>query len=143
MLNDAHRRNLRIVLNLVEEKMKAVESRLARPEESGLLYTVKSDLHPDVEATLRRQVAAAYMLIRRLKARFALPTETTLASREILKGLPQLWVMLQESESRRLRGYGDIDPDDAAALDPLIEQLAQLMLDMEAVALGHRIPTTS
>lgn len=143
MLNDAHRRNLRVVLGLVEEKMKAIESRLAQPEEHGLMDEIKPDLRPDVEATLRRQVDAAYTLIRRLKDQFALPTETTLASREIFKGLPQIWVMLQESDSRRLQGYGEVDPADAAVLDPLIEQLARLVLDMEAVALGHGDSPTS
>jgi hypothetical protein len=131
VLNDAQRTSLRIVMSLIEEKMRDIEARLASPEEHGLMFDVCNDLAPDVEQALRLTVAEVYALISTLRDRLALPREVKPVSREILKGLSQLWVVLQESDSQRLRRYGDVDPALGASLDPEIEALARLMLELE------------
>jgi hypothetical protein len=140
VLNDAQRTSLRIVMSLIEEKMRDIEARLASPEEHGLMFDVCNDLAPDVEQALRLTVAEVYALISTLRDRLALPREVKPVSREILKGLSQLWVVLQESDSQRLRRYGDVDPALGASLDPEIEALARLMLELEHLAIGNVPP---
>jgi hypothetical protein len=141
MLNDSHRTRLRIAMRLIDEKMAAIESRLAHPDERRLMFEVNNDLTADLEQKLRAQLEAVYRLIAALKNRFELSREIRPASRDILQGLPQLWVMLQESDSKHLRGYGRLDPADHAALDPQIQQLATLVLQMESLMLGNRTAT--
>ena len=138
MLNDAQRTRLRIVMGDLEEKMRAVEQRLAYPEERRQMSEIRNDITTDAERALRHKIAEVHTLIGGLKDRFALPVEIKLASREILKGLPQLWVALQESNSKRLQGYGHIDPADANLLDADIKTLADMMFDLEQIVLPQR-----
>lgn len=142
MLNDAQRSSLRIVMRLIEEKMRAIERQLAQPLEHWLLFEVRNDITPDIERALRQPIQEVYTLIGALKEQFALPLETELASREILKGLSQLWVMLQESDSNSFRRYGTVAPALAPVLDPQIETLARLMLEMEHILLGSQAPAS-
>lgn len=142
MLNDAQHISLRIVMRLIEEKMRAIDRQLANPEEHGLLFEVRNDITPDTERALRQPIQEVYTLIGALKEQFALPLETELASREILKGLPQLWVMLQESDAKGLQRFGAVDPALAQVLDPQICRLARLMLELERIGLGNIEPAS-
>ncbi len=142
MLNDAQRNSLRIVMRLIEEKMRAIERQLDQPLEHWLLFEVRNDITPDIERALRQPIQEVYTLIGALIEQFALPLETELASREILKGLSHLWVMLQESDSNSFQRYGTVNPALAPELDPQIDRLARLMLELERIALGNIEPAS-
>ena len=136
MLNDAQRTSLGIVMRMLEEKMRAVEARLASPEEQALTFEIRNDLTPAMVQVLREKIDEVYALIRALCDRFALPPDVKPASRDALTGLMPLWVVLQESTSERLRRYGEVDPSLAHVLDPKIGALARLMVEMDAAARG-------
>lgn len=138
MLNDAQRNSLHIILSLIEEKMRAVTFRLAHPEEQALMFEVHNDLSSDTPQMVQEKVAEVSGLIQLLRDRLALPREVKPTSRELITGLAQLWVFLQESDSKGLRRFGDVDPDVSPALDAQIEKLANLMLEMEDVISEHR-----
>ncbi|MDE3119393.1 MAG: hypothetical protein KGO52_16995 [Nitrospirota bacterium] len=141
MLNNSQRVYLGIVLRLIEEKMRAIEARLARPEEPGLMFTISNDMPPEAARALQQTIPAVYALIVTLRDRFALPLETKQMSREVARGLSsQHWVALQESDSTALGRYGAVDPSVAPDLDPQIEALAGLMLELEAIAMRQRDP---
>ncbi|OGW69686.1 MAG: hypothetical protein A3A88_10270 [Nitrospirae bacterium RIFCSPLOWO2_01_FULL_62_17] len=134
MLNDAQRTSLGIVMRMLEEKMRAVEARLASPEEQALTFEIRNDLTPAMVQVLREKIDEVYALIRALCDRFALPPDVKPASRDALTGLMPLWVVLQESTSERLRRYGEVDPSLAHVLDPNIDALARLMVEMDDAA---------
>ena len=136
MLNDAQRTSLGIVMRMLEEKMRAIEARLAQPEERALTFEVRNDLTPAMVQVLREKIDEVYVLIRALRDRLALPPTVKSASRDALTGLMPLWVVLQESTSERLRRYGEVDPSLAHVLDPKIGALARLMVEMDAAARG-------
>lgn len=136
MLNDAQRTRLCILMSLIEEKMRAIEARLDCPEERGLMFEVTYDIVPKTAQTLREKIGDVYGLIRTLRDSFGLPREVKPASREIFKGLPQLWVAVQESDSKRLQGYGGVDHTLPPFLDPKLEALAHLLLELEDIATG-------
>lgn len=134
MLNDAQRTSLGIVMRMIEEKMRAIEARLARPDERALTFKVHNDIPPDTAQTLRERIAEVYALIETLCDRLALPLDVKSASRDALTGLMPLWVVLQESTSKRLQRYGAVDPSLASVLDSKIEALARLMVEMDDAA---------
>jgi hypothetical protein len=136
MLNDAQRMNLGIVMRMLEEKMRAIEARLARPEERALTFEVQNDIPPDTAQALRERIVEVYALIETLRDRLALPLDVKSASRDVLTGLMPLWVVLQESTSKRLLRYGEVDPSLASILDSKIEAMARLMVEMDDAARG-------
>lgn len=118
--------------------MRAIEDRLARPEERRLMYAVENDLAAGTVPALRDKLADVYACVARVRDRFDLPVEVRRASVEVGKGLSELWVALQESDSKRLRGFGPVDPGVAPVLDPEIARLARLMLDLREVVTQPR-----
>jgi hypothetical protein len=141
MLNDSQTRFLRVVLVLIEEKMRAIERQIAYPEDRGVMLEWRADTAPELEEALQRTIGTVYAIIRRLKEQFDLPAETRLATRELAKGLSRLWAMLQEADANSLRRYGAVAPGLAPVLDPQIESLARLMLELEDFAIGNRVVT--
>jgi DNA-directed RNA polymerase subunit L len=137
MLNESQARFLRVVLTRIEEKVRAIERQIAHPEGCGVLIEWRTDTAPEMEEALQRAIRNVYAVIGGLKEQFELAAETRLASRELAKGLPQLWAMLQESDARSLRRYGAVAPGLSPVLDPQIETLARLMLELEDLAIGH------
>jgi hypothetical protein len=142
MLNEAQRNNLRIVMTMIEEKMRAIESRLDHPEEQRLMSEIRNDTTAETARALREIIPKVYDLIRTLRDRLALPRESKPLSRELLMGLPQLWVVLQESDSKSLRRFGDVNQTLAPLLDPRIDALACLMFELEDIMIG-KVPSAS
>ncbi|MEW6543765.1 MAG: hypothetical protein AB1411_09145 [Nitrospirota bacterium] len=135
MLTDGQRSFLGVVITMIEEKMKAVEWRMAHPEEQGLTFEIRNDLTPDMAGALHTRVEAVYALVRVVRDRLMLPREVRYATRDILKGLPQLWVALQESDSKSLGRYGSVDPALGPVLDPRIGTLACLLSELQDIVL--------
>lgn len=140
MLNDAQQRNLQIVMRLIEEKMRALEARLVRPEEHGVMFEISNDMSADLAPALRQEIQEVMRILRDLKHSFSLPRETTPTSQELIMGLSHLWVSLQESDSKGLRGFGDVHSSVPPALDFQVEKLGELMLKMGDIIRAHRRP---
>lgn len=139
MLNAAQRTNLGIVMRMIEEKMRAIEFRLSHPSEHALMFDVRDDLPPMMTGVLREKIAEVYALIEWLRDGLGLPREVKTASQDVRTGLAQRWVSLQESVAEQLRRYGEVDPSVAPVLDPKIEALARLMIEMDdTVLVGSR-----
>ena len=131
MLNDAQRTRLEIVLRAVEDKMLSMQYLIDCCGESHLMSYLKNDLTPESRTTLKKKIPAVSERIRWLRDRFDLHIETRSASREMYGGLSLLWVDLHESTSKRLQGFGHVDPLEADTLDPEIAKLAEWMLDLQ------------
>ena len=142
MLNEAQRNSLCIVMSMIEGKMRSMESRLDHPEEQRLMSEVRNDTTPEIAQALRKKIPEVYDLIRTLRDRLALPRESKPLSRELLMGLPQLWVVLQESDSKSLRRFGEVNQTLAPLLDPRIDALARLMFELEDITIG-KVPSVS
>jgi hypothetical protein len=140
MLNDAQRSSLRILMSLIEEKMRAIELRIAHPDEDALMFEVRDDFRSELSQAVRGKTAEVFCLIETLRDRLALPREIRPATIELRTGLSQLWVFLQEADSKRLGRFGDVHPALAPALDFSIERLARLMLEIEKLVSEHRRP---
>jgi hypothetical protein len=135
MLNPAQRASLRIVLGLIEEKMRAIEQRLVRPEEHAVTYEVSNDLTPEMAQAVRDRMQVVNRLVRDLHKRFGLSMKNTPATTVLLEGLPQLWVALQEIDSKNLARYGPVDPQVPPRLDPEIATLGALMLELQGIVM--------
>ncbi len=140
MLNEAQQRNLHIVMRLIEEKMRALEVRLVRPEEHGVMFEISDDMSADIAPALRQEIQEVMTILRELKHSFSLPRETMLTSQELIRGLSQLWVSLQESDSKGLRRFGDVHSAVSPALDSQVERLAEFMLRMGDIIRERRRP---
>lgn len=138
LLNPAQKNALRISLMLVEKGMLEVDRLLSAGEHQGLLFTITDDLAEDAKEALRQLIHEVREIIQELKDRFQLEMEVTAISRTIFGKAPLLWEMVKDTDASRLRGYGEIDPRLQEVLDPPLERLSDLLLEMHQVVAKNK-----
>jgi hypothetical protein len=130
LFNPAQKNALRVSLLLLEKGMLEVDRLLAAGEHHGVLFRIVDDLGQNTKTSVSRLVHDVRGVIRELQARFQLDMELEGKSRAIFGKVPLLWEMVTDTDARRLRGYGEVDPTVETLLNPSIEHLSRLLLQM-------------
>ncbi|HLJ42126.1 MAG TPA: hypothetical protein VKT50_11620 [Candidatus Acidoferrales bacterium] len=133
-LGENHRRVVSVLLRGLEQMCDEIEARLA--EVPGVLRQVKSDLSHAQSAALREMTARVREEIRRLNTEIELDAAVRSPRRAILALLSASIVNLEESDSKRLRGYGPLASEAAARLDDELSRLVALLEEMTTTAEG-------
>ncbi|OGF53229.1 MAG: hypothetical protein A2Z21_09685 [Candidatus Fraserbacteria bacterium RBG_16_55_9] len=132
LLNRQQKDWLSIVLRSTEDAM-ALARRLVRARDHGRLHTLINDLTADEMKELRELSQQVGRIVAQLDERFYFQREPKRVSRLLQGELSTLWVALENSRSRKLRRFGEVDPRLESALDPYLEQLIRLVLAMERI----------
>lgn len=133
LLNPHQRVALTITLRHVERTLRGILDDLVN-EEQAILYrstiTLPEDKRPEVE----RLVETALEKIAWLAQTFDLSPEI-IDNTAMLRGpLAILRGDLHDVHAHKLRGFGDVDPDLAAELDPVIDDLIALLYNITRVS---------
>ena len=129
LLNENQRRRLITHLRLLREDL---ENLLRLPA-----------LAPDTPAGRRvgEVVGRIEAEIRALRVAFGLrEDEKPLLRRHVAAVAEVWWARVEDLRARRLKAYGEVHPDLPAALDPHVERLEDLLLDLAREA--ARLPET-
>ncbi len=130
-VNLRHRRVIRLNLLILEETMAEVE-RLIGAEGEGILRRRRNPLSTATRQELLDRIEQVRRTLVELKDSFGFAVEEQDVTRMIRALLSHQWTVLCDTESRRLRGYGEPAPELAARLDPSIAKLIRLVEGMEA-----------
>lgn len=133
-LGENHRRVVSVLLRGLEQMCDEIEARLE--EAPGVLRQVKSDLSAAQGAALREMTARVREEIRRLNTEIELDAAIRSPRRAILALLSASIVNLEESDSKRLRGYGPLASEAAVRLDDEVSRLVALLEEMTTIAEG-------
>lgn len=133
-LGENHRRVVSVLLRGLEQMCYEIEARLE--EAPGVLRQVKSDLSAAQGAALREMTARVREEIRRLNTEIELDAAIRSPRRTILALLSTSIVNLEESDSKRLRGYGPLASEAAVRLDDELSRLVALLEEMTTIAEG-------
>ncbi|HEV2617201.1 MAG TPA: hypothetical protein VGU63_11400 [Candidatus Acidoferrales bacterium] len=131
-LGENHRRVVSVLLRGLEQMCDEIEARLA--EVPGVLRQVKSDVSPAQNTALREMTARVREEIRRLSTEIELDAAVRSPRRAILALLSASIVNLEESNSKRLGGYGALARESAARLDEEFSRLIVLLEEMTTIA---------
>jgi hypothetical protein len=137
MLNRAQLRVVEIGLRRIEIDLAWIEQ-LVRWTYDGVLVSFIDDVTDVARSQLEGRLVAARDIVQGLKDRLALGTEQIPKSRKIAGDMAHLWVISEETKSRYLRGYGDVDFRLPGVLDPPMQQLGDLLLEVQAIAQSCR-----
>jgi len=133
-LNKNQERAVAVRLRMLEERL-AIIARLMDDDERGRLY--RRDRAP-YSAEQRARIEAAIFEIRAEVAQvadtFGLASEEQDAARRIVGLLGITWEGLGDVRAGRLRGLGDVDPALREQLNPSVERLMDLVLDLQGIA---------
>jgi hypothetical protein len=133
-LNRNQERAVAVRLRMLEERL-AIMARLMDDDERGRLY--RRDRAP-YSAEQRARIEAVILEIRaeiaQIADTFGLASEQQDAVRRIVGLLGITWEGLGDVRTGRLRGLGDVDPALREQLNPSVERLMDLVLDLQEIA---------
>jgi hypothetical protein len=132
-LNENQRRTVTTTLRLLEERLGEIE-RVIQSDEVGILYRRRAHFTPTQVKQMRDLIAAMRAEIQRAATQFHLPSEEINPVRFIIGTLSLSWESLEDSRSRKLGAYGEVDPELNDTLDPILQHLIDLLFDLEDVA---------
>ena len=130
LFNPDQRRSVAVVLKKFEESLRQAAGWLQGAEANGILYRRKLDLSPARRQTALKRIAAALEQIAALSRKIGLEQEQDDPAGLIRGEMSENWANLIDTQSDRLKRYGDADPRLAETFDPAIQHLAQLALEL-------------
>jgi hypothetical protein len=131
MLNKDQKRGLTIALRIVEENMQKIEQLLEIKTYEGILYDTKCCVTPDVKEEILKRVSFIKARINYISDIFVLEKEYREGLRKIFGILPSCWEIIENVKSKRLKRYGDVQEGLDNALDPQLNRITDLVLEME------------
>ena len=131
MLNKEQKRGLTIALRIVEENMQKIEQLLENKTYEGILYDTNCSVAPDAKEEILKRVSLVKDRIKILSNLFALEKEYREGLRKIFGILPSCWEIIENVKSKRLKRYGDVQDGLDNVLDPQLNRITDLILEME------------
>lgn len=131
LFNVGQRRIVTIALRRFEQHLRQADAWLqGGGQETGILYSRRLRLEPDLRAEARQVIASALEQLAELARQFDLtPVEEDLAA-EIVGHMRIDWTDLKDVCSDGLKGCGAVDPRLAQELDPRLNRLATLAMTL-------------
>jgi hypothetical protein len=130
MLNEAQHRHLSVVLQIAEERLLNLQRQLSGNAPVPKLLEIENDLSETERGFVGEKISELLRLIAGLSERFAV----TARSRSLRHGLDAtlsiMWADLQDVKARALRNYGEADPRLGEHLDPLVDSIADGLLEI-------------
>lgn len=124
-LNQSQTNSLWISLAGFEEALHRIERWLEEGEESGILYTRRLKLESATKKMIRKEVENSLSTIKSLAQKYGLERREESLNGHILGQLSICWADLFDTKSKRLKGYGKIDPAVVEEIDRDIESLSE------------------
>lgn len=132
-LNANQKRAVTVTLRLLEERLADIE-RVIAADERGILYERVASFTPAQRARMNELIGALREQIRYLAEEFHLPREQQSAARYVVGTASLLWESVEEIRSRKLKSYGEVDPQLKQTLDPMLQRIIRLLFDLTETA---------
>jgi hypothetical protein len=137
LLNPSQRGSVAVSLKMFEEQLRLTSAWLDGREENGILYCRKLNLTPARRQVARQRVAAALQMIANLAQEISLEQEVEDPAGLIRGEFSVSWANLIDTQSRKLKRYGDVNPEAKNVLDPAIQKLAQLAMELASIFISE------
>jgi hypothetical protein len=136
-LGENHRRVISVVMRGLEQMADDIERWMEK--KPGLLIRREQDLSPAQQSRLRTLAAELRRELVRIAGELELSPAVQSPGRSISALLSAMLVQLEESDSKRLRGYGRMPEEAAEKLDGEISHLIALLEQMAGVVEGRPV----
>lgn len=130
LLPPGMRRSVIIILRNYEENLRQAKSWLLGMETYGILFQRKLNLLPERQQAALEQVDTALETIADLAQKAGLEPEVEDPARLIRAEMSADWASLSDILSRKTERYGDVSGELESFLDPTIQKLADLALEI-------------
>jgi len=136
MLNEAQERNLSVTLRIVEDRLRDIDQMIEADDYKGLLKETKNDVPVAAKDSMHEKTTLIMGRIKMLTERFNLVKDQNEVSRLALARLSYCWEILEDAKTIKMKRYGDIHDGLAVILDPELDAIINLILEMEHLLRG-------
>lgn len=133
-LSDNHRRVLSVVARNIEESLNKIEETLGStgPNRS-LLRQIERSYSENKRKEIRGKVSEIRIRLHTFIADFQLTPESFTEDQIVDTKITHMWILLADSFSRKLKGYGAVDETVKNALDASVTELLRLVKELKKV----------
>lgn len=122
-----YKRSLTVTSRHVERAIKEIEQLLVNQHERSSLINIIKNINEENSAKILSHLSELKHKNEQMVKEFELITENLFEDRIIRSKLTHLWVILSDSTSEALKGYGDLEPEQAKVLDNEINSLLEII----------------
>jgi hypothetical protein len=135
-LTEPQRRHLRASLTSFEKGLRFADRLLEDGDEIGILYYRRLYLDFDQRRLAHEKISQALHELADLVKQLGLEPVEESADRIILSEMNVSWANLVDCHSDRMIGYGKVDTDAAKKIDPAIDRLERIALELSDLMLS-------
>lgn len=135
MLNKDQKRGLTIALRIMEENIRDIEQVFNSDNYNGILYDTKCNMDEGVKKEILKRVLLMKDRIKVLSERFDLEKEQRDQAKGIFGKMSSCWSILEDVRAKRLKRYGVVSSRLEGILDPHLNGIIDLILDIERLLL--------
>lgn len=135
-LTEPQQRHLRASLISFEKALRLADRLLEDGDEVGILYYRKLYLDPDQRRLAHGKITQALHELADLVKQLGLESVEESTARDILSEMSVSWADLVDCHSDRMIGYGEVDTDAATKIDPAIDRLERIALELSDLMLS-------
>lgn len=125
-LPDNYLRSVSAAIYLVEKNLDEFEQMLIS-EKNHTTYKIVNDIGADKTQHLLDVISQSRQIISNLQEKYNLKREETYLSRILAAYKSRAWEMLSDTKSKRMKGYGELQHEQAVILDKDIENLLKVI----------------
>lgn len=127
-MNENHLRVINSSFRLIEEELRLLRYELIQDpmSQKTIFYNVAYDLSRNRKKKVLGKIEALLEELKRIGAELGLEVVEVNLSKRIMIVESQIWVLLEELEPKRLRGYGDLSDKEAEKFHQQIQNLVRM-----------------
>jgi hypothetical protein len=133
-MNPAHKRALRSALHLFETALRNTERELRAGEENGILFQRKVRMDSAQKQQVLGLITSTLEELEGFARELGITPVQETVEGAIMARMSLAWENLENCRPERMKGYGYLDTQAAAVLDPAITHLAQSALQISRLA---------
>jgi hypothetical protein len=130
ILNDAQKRYLHATFVSFELSLRNARSLLEQGDETGIFYSRKLNLSPEKSKQLLDKINQILEELSVFAGKIGLKKEEIVSTQIIAADFSNCWADLIDARSNRLNGYGEVNPQTAAFLDPFADHFSKIALEI-------------
>ncbi len=132
-LTESQKRSLTISLFLFEKALRKAARLLSEENEVGIFYSQKTQLSTEKRSIIQKTISQTLEELGVFAKKLGLITFEENVESEIMADMSISWESIEECRSKRLRGYGNLDPRTVQLLDPAITHFANIALALSGL----------
>jgi len=136
-MNQAQASSLRTTLLMLNRTIRLLEDTINTTEVVEPLFFWRNPLTKEKKSRIASSVAEIRGRIREIAREQGIEAEDEGLLKDPWARLSTHWVSIEEAKSKAMSRYGSVSPEDAATLDPAMENLSALVTQLMSV-LGSR-----